>query len=467
MIREDSVALRVLAAVVVCAATALSNEMRAADFSGVGYLSPGDDFSFVEALSRDGSAFIGNSYRSFTFDFPDGPQYFGTYNRAYIQDANGKRSIETPPYENYFGGDQVTDVAPHGSAVFIRSNSNPQQIGEQTFGQYSDTGQQIWTPDGGFVPLDDGVYPRVFAGDRNTYVGKMRVTSDSIYAVDHAFRYTPSGGYTDLGWIRPTHAPTNIRETLSEATGVSTDGQVVVGTNTATAEYPGITNVWPPNHRVPDPDGFEAFRWTPDGGMEPLGFLPGTDNSSANGVSGDGKVIFGQSSTADAALTSTGYRWTEATGMTAIAPLRDRQSAIMNAANFDGSVLVGTSAYQIARVSLLDNFDDLNFPINDAVIWDAVHGLRELKAVLESDYGIDVGDFLLTSATDISDDGRTIIGNGINPQGQAEGWIVHLDPVAVPEPATLALIAIGASAALVYRRRRSHLVQPDFFSSSV
>ena len=458
MYSKAIVLLNWLIATIVCALPLLSSTLCAADFSGIGYLSPGDNFSFASALSRDGSTLIGNSYRTFTFEFSAGPQYVMTYSRAFMQDARGKRSIETPPYQNYFGGDEVEDVAPHGSAVFIRSYSNPQQIGDQMFGEYSDTGQQTWTPDGGFVPLADNVYPRAFAGDRNTYVGRMRVTSNSFYPIQHAFRHTSSGGYEDLGWIKPTHAPTNIRDALSEAKGISADGKVVVGTNTATAEIPGITNADPPLVQLPDPDGFEAFRWTPDGGMKPLGFLPGADHSSANGVSGDGKVIFGQSSKADAVLASTGYRWTEATGMTPIAPLRDGQSAAMSAANFDGSILVGTSAYQIARVSFLDDFGEVQLPINDAVIWDAVHGLRELKAVLETDYGIDVGDFLLTSATDISDDGRTIIGNGINLQGQAEGWIVHLDPVAVPEPAACALFAIGLTAMpSIFRRSKKNV----------
>jgi len=42
--------------------------------------------------------------------------------------------------------------------------------------------------------------------------------------------------------------------------------------------------------------GIEAFRWTLEGGMAGLGVLSGNDQSYATGVSSDGTVIVGESS---------------------------------------------------------------------------------------------------------------------------------------------------------------------------
>ncbi|RMD65751.1 HAF repeat/PEP-CTERM domain-containing protein, partial [Candidatus Parcubacteria bacterium] len=61
----------------------------------------------------------------------------------------------------------------------------------------------------------------------------------------------------------------------SLAMDVSADGKVVVG--------------------VSNSGGPQAFRWTASGGMKPLGFLPGGNNSYAFAVSEDGSVVTGWS----------------------------------------------------------------------------------------------------------------------------------------------------------------------------
>ncbi|MCP5069648.1 MAG: hypothetical protein GY946_24035 [bacterium] len=64
----------------------------------------------------------------------------------------------------------------------------------------------------------------------------------------------------------------------SHATGVSADGSVVVGGSTSGA-------------------GSQAFRWTQDGGMVGLGYIPGGHASAATGVSTDGSAVVGGSET--------------------------------------------------------------------------------------------------------------------------------------------------------------------------
>src|SRR5438874_13395780 len=86
----------------------------------------------------------------------------------------------------------------------------------------------------------------------------------------------------------------------SYATGVSVDGKVVVGASSSAS-------------------GYQAFRWTATTGMVPLGDLPGGSfDSGANGVSGDGWIVVGGSSS------STGYqafRWTATNGMVGLGDL--------------------------------------------------------------------------------------------------------------------------------------------------
>ena len=61
--------------------------------------------------------------------------------------------------------------------------------------------------------------------------------------------------------------------------------------------------------------------------------------------------------------------------------------------------------------------------------------------------GVSVGGWMLRDATAISADGRTLVGWGWNPAIEQEAWIA-----VIPEPATLALVALGGLV-LLHRRR--------------
>jgi probable HAF family extracellular repeat protein len=86
---------------------------------------------------------------------------------------------------------------------------------------------------------------------------------------------------------------------VSIAYGVSADGAVVVGVSSSTATA----------------GGYEAFRWR-DGTMTGLGVLPGGSYSFANAVSADGAVVVGYSSSAAAGTEA--FRWRQSTGMQSI-----------------------------------------------------------------------------------------------------------------------------------------------------
>jgi hypothetical protein len=74
--------------------------------------------------------------------------------------------------------------------------------------------------------------------------------------------------------------------------------------------------------------------------------------------------------------------------------------------------------------------------------------MRRLQDVLETQYLLNLSGWTLTSAEGISGDGITIVGWGIDPQGNTQAWIATL-----PEP-TVACTILSACIWGLTRRRR-------------
>jgi probable HAF family extracellular repeat protein len=183
----------------------------------------------------------------------------------------------------------------------------------------------------------------------------------------------------------------------TQAFAVSADGSVIVG-----AGFSSVSG----SRR-------EAFRWTESDGMVGLGNL-GNFDSVATAVSADGSVIVGYSR--NAANAEEAFRWTESGGMVSLGDLPGQGfRSQANAVSADGSVVVGDSAD-----------DPIRYGTNDhAFIWDEMNGIQNLKKVL-LDKGLDLSGWELFSATGVSADGRTVVGFGVNPAGDPEGWIAYL-----------------------------------------
>ncbi|MCH7813917.1 MAG: PEP-CTERM sorting domain-containing protein [Planctomycetes bacterium] len=174
--------------------------------------------------------------------------------------------------------------------------------------------------------------------------------------------------------------------------------------------------------------GSEAFRWK-NGVMTGLGDLPGGAFwSNARDVSGNGLVIVGGAYSA--AHSREAFRWTEGEGMVALGTLSGNSFA--QAVSADGSVVVGWSAASYLGM--------------EAFVWDAGHGMRRLSQVLSS-LGLDLTDWRLASANDVSADGNTIVGSAFHTDGRREAYVAR-----IPEPATLVLLALGALLATGRRR---------------
>ncbi len=290
-----------------------------------------------------------------------------------------------------------------------------------------------WTSAGGMVSIGPG-YANAVSADGQVIAGLNG---------GEAFRWTNLSGMISLGDL-----PGGSFE--SGATGVSSDGQVVVGYSSSTSGYEAfrwisaggmiglgdlsggsfesVANGISSDGQVivgrgTSGSGTEAFRWTNDGGMVGLGDLPGGYfNSWATAVSSDGSIVIGtSSSTASFASyenATEAFRWTSVGGMVGLGDLPggDFHSSA-NAISSDGSIVAGQSISALGY---------------EAFIWDNVNGMQNLKDMLIDKCGLDLTGWQLWSATGISADGLTIIGWGYNPSGDQEAWRATIPAWVIP-----------------------------------
>ena len=241
----------------------------------------------------------------------------------------------------------------------------------------------------------------------------------------------------------------------ANANAISSDGRVVAGTGS----IPSV--------------GTQPARWV-DGEVEPLGDIPGSNSTgTALAVSADGSVIVGS-----AAGNTRAFRWMN--GEMEALPLIDPdeiQTSLALDVSADGRRIVGVQndvtflsdallwedgvprnlgylpggnkgwANSIsADGSMVFGNSGVGFTFR-AFIWDEANGMRDLMDLL-LDAGVDMqGWSRLAFVRDVSADGRTILGHGINAEGDFSYFLAT-----IPEPSTLALTGVGL--ALLARRRR-------------
>lgn len=201
-----------------------------------------------------------------------------------------------------------------------------------------------------------------------------------------AFRWTAGGGLADLG---------SLGGGFSAASAVSRDGLLVVGTSRGAAAQ-------------------EAFRWTLTGGMSPLGPLAdGGQTLRATAVSGDGKVIVGVGFDS---ISFQAFRWTQETGAIALGTFdAGNPGSSAAGASADGRVVVGMGSGVDADGS------------GEAFVWFPGRGILDLRKYLLAHGVSAVQGWRLSEATGVADDGRTLVGWGLDPQGAASGWLAHID----------------------------------------
>lgn len=314
------------------------------------------------------------------------------------------------------------------------------------------------------------------------------------------------GTWTPEGGVLPLSPPTGFNS--GEVFGLSADGSVAAGVTSVDARWdrnratiwrngqPQVLGLLPGGYnsvaRAVSADGSttvgwgstgtggtQAFRWTPEQGMQDLGTENGFETSEALGASNDGSFIVGNTEAGACRWNSAGevlmlgpapggsvawastisadgrviagtadilvpdswprygfFRWTEQAGMEFLGRLNTEHDTAMSVAtnmSADGNVLVG--------------FNTVDGE-SSALYWSRASGLVDLNAFLPS-LGVDLGGVRLTYPTATSADGSVIAGFGYRPDGGYVSWVV----AGVPAPSVLVVAAMGVP--VLMRRRRA------------
>ena len=259
---------------------------------------------------------------------------------------------------------------------------------------------------------------------------------------------------TGLGFLPRGLVPVSLHQLaigLSDtiAFGVNADGSVVVGQSSSAS-------------------GFEAFRWTSDGGMPGLCFLTGGSFSQANAVNADGSVVVGLSSIGGS-FASQAFRWVKDAGlesgvMTDLGFLTGVASSAALGVNADGSVVIGWSDYVNGSSSgaqafrwvksansatagvmaglgfLTGGFNSTANAVNadgsvvvghsdstsgfQAFRWTEVGGMQTVSQWLTNGGGSVPSGWTLDSATGVNADGTVVVGNGTH-NSATEAWLAR------------------------------------------
>ncbi|MCB0277659.1 MAG: hypothetical protein KDI06_22785, partial [Calditrichaeota bacterium] len=211
------------------------------------------------------------------------------------------------------------------------------------------------------------------------------------------FYWTANSGMVNIGDL-----PGGSYYTALE--GLSGDGNVAVGWSRA------------------GPDNFgHAFSWTPAGGMVDLGTLPGYSSSVARGASYDGSVIVGSSTRNDSTgQTIQAWRWTAATGMQGLGWMPGGHASRSYLVSGDGTVIVGNT----------------DASPSGWFVWRENQGMVDFLDFMQNEHGIDFSAWRNIFPWDISEDGKTFVGQAIDARNRTMGWRVRLAPITISMPTT-------------------------------
>ena len=315
-------------------------------------------------ISADGSVVVGNAS-----DAASDPRAF-----AYV----GGTLVDLAPAIGDFS--YATGASQDGSVItgYVYSAGNPSMF--------------YWTQATGAVaiPIGAGVYGEAndISADGSRIVGTIYDNGGATPLP--AGPTSPAPYDRAFVWTRATNTFVTLPSLVAGGDmfgyDISDNGSIVVGRGeTATTVH--------------------AFRAVVGGATTDLGTIGGaTGQSRANGVSGDGLVVVGQS-VAPSVTGQRAFRWSAGTGMVRLASTDEANVvfSLANAASRDGSYVAGAARYSTT-------------PGYRALRWD------------ENGVALDLGD--LTSANSgtsfangISADGSVVVGVASNDAGDSRGFI--------------------------------------------
>ncbi len=362
----------VFALLLVAASTAMltpANGQTQASFQGLGFLPNGESVSQALGMSADGNVVVGSSglasqTEAFRWTALDGMQGLGD-----LPDGPDDSQASSASYDG-------STIVGTGSGD---SHANPKEA-------------FIWDSTNGMIGIGaiptsrPESYATAVSADGRIVVGRSPHGVMRPNGNNEAFVWNAVNGVQGLGFLTTS-------DSNSVAEDVSADGLVVVGSS-GSAAYPKG----------------EAFIWTAAGGMQGLGVLfPGGATSTAKSISANGNFVVGSSD-------GHAFLWDAMAGMHDLGIVAGGIFSEAMGVSADGNTVVGRVASKSG---------------DEAFIWDAGNGMRTLSSVLIADYGVPksmIGGWRINNATAISDDGRVIVGYGLNPNGDIEAWRVELPP---------------------------------------
>lgn len=271
------------------------------------------------------------------------------------------------------------------------------------------------------------------------------VRPESEIWFNEAFRWTADEGMVPLAPLAP--------DTSTQALNVSGDGNVIVGMAVEDALYratvwtgdeaprrlddlgiPGVSSAGAASFdgtTIVGTIGQSAAIWR-EGVAEPilLSFNP-SHYASATDVSPDGKFVVGSGGVQ-------AFLYSDELGLIGLGHLEGYQYSSAATVSADGRFIGGIAA------DFSGDIDEY-----EAVIQGPGGHWRTVKELLES-HGVET-EWDLQGLVDMTPDGRTLVGFGLNEQGVRQAWAIT-----IPEPSAVALAALAAPLLLIARRRPSN-----------
>lgn len=343
---------------------------------------------------------------------------------------------------------------PYGDMGVMITADGQRVVGDD--GTYGEIGF-VWTDADGIISHlvnDDGGFGVLgMSGDGSTLVGAItgRDPSRPVVSTIGRRQYIFNSFY--IGYVE----------------GASYDGSVAVGASRG---------------RSANSVGFQAFRWSESTGVEsivdylPEDARPLLTRSWANAISDDGMVAVGAFAMdlKPYRIGTHGYIW-QADSLQLVDPLVEGGTINLNDVSADGQFVVGSGSdvgsarralwwseeqglQRLDQLSPTDLTSSANAISADgstivgrsgvAVLWDDA-GVHDIRTMLIESGVENLDSITLDFATDVSSDGRFVVGVGHDQQKNYFAW--RADLYVVPEPPALPPIAVAATGLLVFRLR--------------